>query len=235
MGFLELGLLRLIIPIAILRYPLPGIIAAQLLDKFDWKVLPLAVENDYVFYQYWDKGLDFFYLTLALIVTRRWPDPLARRVAVWTYAYRAAGFGLFFVTGDETVFVFFPNVFEGLFVFIEVFFLLTGGDRLFHDVTRLAWVVATVSLPRWIREYFIHVGEAWPWDLWTVLHPALDVRLWQGTYLAFPILAMLILLLQEKRLRGQVRLPVPEYSLTEPSIWYRPPAGTEEAPARQPT
>ncbi len=218
MGFLELGLLRLIVPISILRYPLPGILAAQFLDKYDWKLLPLVRESDYVFYQYWDKSLDFYYLTLALIVTRRWPDPLARKVASWTYAYRAIGFCLFFVTGNREVFVFFPNIFEGLFVFIEVFFLVTGGSRLFPDFNRLAWVVTAVSFPRWVREYFIHVAEAWPWQLWTVLPSDLDVWLWQGIYFAFPILAMLALL-QEKRRNGRIGRSIPAYGLRNPSIW----------------
>jgi hypothetical protein len=213
MTFLELGILRLIIPLVILRYPLPGILAAQVLDKYDWKLLPFATEGDYVFYQYWDKSLDSFYLTLALIVSQRWPNQFARRLAVATYSYRMVGVGLFFIFGDQRLFLLFPNIFEGLFVFIEVYLLITGGAVLFRGVAGATWLVAAVSLPRWIREYFIHVAGDWPWNMWTVLHPALDVRLWQGTYLAFPIIAMLVVLAREKRLRGRVRLRDPDFGL----------------------
>jgi hypothetical protein len=203
-GFLELGIIRLLAPLLILRFPLPGLLVAQALDKYDWKWLPFESQADYDFYQYWDKSLDTYYLALAFVVTRRWPDPLARHVALATFSWRVVGVGLFFITGERWLFLLFPNVFEGVFLFYEVYLLLSRRGVLFVSWTRLAWVVPFIAFPRWTREYFLHVLEEGPSELITMIERNADWWIWQGVYWTLPVLAMLIVLRRAWRRPGPV-------------------------------
>lgn len=213
MGFVELGLIRIIVPLVILRFPLAGFLAAELVDKYDWKLLPLDEEADYEFYQYWDKLLDSWYLALAYAVSFRWKDGTARKLATVTFAERMVGVLIFSLSGDRRVLFLFPNVFDGLFVFFEVYRLLSREEILFRTKSTAGWVMAALVIPRWSREYFIHVAEDWPWNLVTLVGGAVDVRLWQAAYLLPQVSALAILILRTRRrqrpLRGEPTRPVP--------------------------
>lgn len=79
--------LRLVVPLSILRWPLAGGIVSMVLDGLDVVLVDLfsrILGGSPEFgpeYAQLDKLLDTWYLTLELIVTRRWHESLLRRTA----------------------------------------------------------------------------------------------------------------------------------------------------------
>src|SRR5919198_6476696 len=93
--------LRLVMPLTILRWPLAGGIVAMVLDAVDVVLVDglaklLGEPGEFgPFYAQIDKYLDTYYLALELIVSRRWPEVVPRRLAAILFAWRGIGVVLF--------------------------------------------------------------------------------------------------------------------------------------------
>jgi hypothetical protein len=114
---LVIAAIRIAASLPVLRWPLPGAILAILVDLSDLllrDVLDLGGVGDY---QALDKWLDQVYLATFLIVALRWQGP-ARSIAVALYAWRLVGFVLFELTGERSLLLVFPNVFELWFLLV---------------------------------------------------------------------------------------------------------------------
>ena len=133
---LVIASIRIASALPVLRWPLAGGILAILVDLADLLLrdaLDLGGVGDY---QALDKWLDQAYMLTFLIVAWRWAG-IARLIALALYAYRLIGFVLFELTGDRSLLLLFPNVFELWFLFVAA----AGSDR----VTRWSpWRVITV-------------------------------------------------------------------------------------------
>lgn len=166
---------RLLMPLAIPRYPLPAILAALLLDGVDQTLFQQFAPAGLAGYQGYDKALDIYYLTIAYISTlRNWENRFALRLARALYYWRLVGVALFEVTDVRWLLLIFANTFEYFFVFYEVVALrwepLRVSRRVYVAVAALIWVV--IKLP---QEYWLHIAR-------------LDVTDWLKTeLLGFPL------------------------------------------------
>ena len=143
---------RLSLPLLIFRAPLLGGVLAFVADAAD-----LVVFNVFGFpddYQRLDKVLDLYYLTIELIVARRWA-PLPRAVAGGLYAWRLVGAVLFEATGARWVLLVFPNLFELWWLFVAA----VGRFRPGYELTprRAALWLLILLLPKLAHEYVLHV------------------------------------------------------------------------------
>lgn len=151
--------LRLLVPLAIPRYPLPAILAAFLLDGFDQTIFQKYTDLNLDFYQGYDKALDIYYLTIAYLSTlRNWSHLFAFETDRFLFYYRLVGVVAFELTQIRALLLIFPNTFEYYFDFYE-------GVRLRWDPRRMSkrlvigaaafiWIV--IKLP---QEYIIHVAQ----------------------------------------------------------------------------
>ena len=119
--WLYLTVLRMLIPLVILKRPLLGLFACMAVDFFDFSTLPLQTPDDYNMYQIWDKILDTYYLVFAAYIAYTWKDKTVARLALLALAYRAIGVLLFIGYEERTILLLFPNLFESLFIFYLVF------------------------------------------------------------------------------------------------------------------
>jgi hypothetical protein len=150
---------RLLLPLAIPRYPLAAILAALLLDGIDQTVFqqfaPAALEG----YQGYDKALDIYYLTIAYISTmRNWENRFALRLARLLFYLRLVGVALFEITDVRWLLLVFPNTFEYFFIFYEAVLLRWDPKRLrrraLQGVAALIWIVIKVP-----QEYWLHIAQ----------------------------------------------------------------------------
>lgn len=151
--------LRLLVPLAIPRYPLPAILAAFLLDGVDKGIYEQFTSLNLDFYQGYDKALDNYYLTLAYIATlRNWTNLFGFKVSRFLLYYRFVGVVLFELSQVGAVLLIFPNTFEYFFVFYELVHLRWDprrlSKRLLLNTAALIWIV--IKLP---QEYIIHVAQ----------------------------------------------------------------------------
>ena len=152
-------LLRILVPLTIPRYPLPGIIAALLLDAIDQSLFQALTNLELDSYQGYDKALDIYYLAIAYIATmRNWSNQWAFRISRFLFYFRLVGVVLFELTHLRWLLLLFPNVFEYFFIFYEVVRLRWDPERLSTRATfgaaALIWIV--IKLP---QEYWLHVAQ----------------------------------------------------------------------------
>lgn len=127
-------------------------IGAVLLD-IDWQffVLAFTKENEDT-YQRIDKALDFYWYSTAFVFSLRsslW------QVFFVLFAIRLAGEILFYLKNDRKVFLYFPNVFENLFIFY-IFTLKFPVLEPWLEGTWLGIVIFVLAALKMIQEYLAH-------------------------------------------------------------------------------
>jgi hypothetical protein len=162
--------LRLVVPTAILRWPLAGGIVAMVLDAFDVVLVdffagllgePLGFGT---VYPKLDKWLDTYYLTLELIVSRRWTEEIPRRAVAILYAWRVIGVLAFEATGIRPLLLVFPNLFENVFLYILV--VRRWFPRLMPRTNgQMVLVSAILLIPKELQEYVLHYAQIHPYQL----------------------------------------------------------------------
>jgi hypothetical protein len=150
--------LRLLVPLAIPRYPL-AILLAFLLDAVDKTIYQQFTSLNLDFYQGYDKALDNYYLTLAYIATlRNWTNLFGFKISRFLFYYRLVGALVFELTQIRLVLLIFANTFEYFFDFYELVRLRWDPRRLSRRVllrtAAFIWIV--IKLP---QEYVIHVAQ----------------------------------------------------------------------------
>ncbi len=161
--------LRLVVPLTILRWPLGGAILSMVLDASDVILVDgiarvLGERGEFgPFYAQIDKWLDTWYLTLELIVTRRWPEPMLRQAALLTYVWRLAGVVAFEATAYRPLLLLFPNLFENFYLYVLV--VRRWLPRLLpRTLVQLAVVLGVLLVPKLIQEWVLHWEEMHPWQ-----------------------------------------------------------------------
>ena len=161
--------LRLALPLSILRWPLAGGVLALLLDAADVILVDflarlLGEPGEFgPYYAQIDKWLDTYYLTLELIVTRRWADPMLRETAGLLYVWRLAGVIAFEVTGYRPLLLIFPNLFENFYLYVLV--VTRWFPRLLpRSRTQVLLVLGILLVPKLIQEWVLHWEEMHPWQ-----------------------------------------------------------------------
>ncbi len=150
---------RLLVPLLILRYPLPAILAALVIDAADQTIFQQLTDLDLTSYQGYDKALDVYYLAIAYISTfRNWRHPAALTVATFLWYYRLVGVTQFELTEWRALLLIFPNTFEYFFIFFEVVRLKWSTSRV--SARFVLWSAAAiwvfVKLP---QEWWIHIAQ----------------------------------------------------------------------------
>lgn len=155
--------LRLLVPLLILRWPLLGGVLALLLDTLDVVILdPFGGMGPH--YHQLDKVLDLYYLSLEAWVAWHWTDRVPRLVAVGLFGWRLLGVVLFELTGVRWLLLVFANLFELWFLFVLLVRSRLPRVPLARWRVATAWLVV-LSLPKLGQEYLLHVAEAptWTW------------------------------------------------------------------------
>src|SRR3989344_5101669 len=126
-------LIRLLVPLSILRWPFWGMllsIAADAADVVLFSALGWGILEGRGMYHELDKVFDIYYLALAAYVAFKWRDALPRRLALALFAWRLVGEVVFELTHARQVLFFSPNIFEN-------FYLLWAGTLHFFPGVRM--------------------------------------------------------------------------------------------------
>lgn len=193
--FWTVVLARFLIPLFILRYPLPAILAALVVDGIDQTLFQQFTTLNLDGYQGYDKALDIYYLTIAYIATlRNWTHRFAFSASKFLYYFRLVGVVLFELLQVRWLLLVFPNTFEYFFIFYEAVRARWNPRRLSKRVVvsaiAIIWIV--IKLP---QETWIHVAQLDATDVikQTIYGVSTDSS-WATTLGARPFLTLLLLL-----------------------------------------
>lgn len=156
--FVTVLIVRFVLPFAILRYPLPGVVACLVVDGMDQTIFQWF-GFDPPFYQGYDKAMDVFYLGVAYISTmRNWVNLKAFEVSRFLFFYRQVGVVAFELSQVRAVLMVFPNTFEYFFIAYEAIRSRWNTVRfqLKFWVLLAAFIWIFIKLP---QEYWIHIAQ----------------------------------------------------------------------------
>ena len=169
MGPLVATIVRLIVPLLILRWPLGGLIAAVVADTLDVVIIAAFRSGMFDDYTSMDKLLDTYMLVFAAIVAWRWQNRIARFAAIALFGYRVVGVAILQLTDARWVLFVFPSVFD----FFYVYHLVT--TRWFpalevNGYRKLAYVLLILTGMKLVQEFILHIVEFRPlcWLNWHV-------------------------------------------------------------------
>jgi hypothetical protein len=150
---------RILVPLAIPRFPLPAMLVALVIDGVDQTIFQTFTSLDLTGYQSYDKALDVYYLSIAYVATlRNWTHLAAFGVSRFLYYYRLVGVVLFELTQVRAILLIFPNTFEYFFDFYEAVRVRWDprrmSKRLVIGAAAFIWIF--IKLP---QEWWIHVAQ----------------------------------------------------------------------------
>ena len=151
--------LRLIVPLAIPKYPLPAGIASLVIDGLDKGIFQAFTTMNLDWYQGYDKALDIYYLAIAYLSTlQNWSNLYAFGMSRFLWYYRLVGVLLFEFSQIRALLLFFPNTFEYFFLFYE------GVRTRWNPKQMSQAVVIAAAFAIWVyikipQEYWIHIAQ----------------------------------------------------------------------------
>lgn len=150
---LVIGLVRIGGSLPVLRWPLAGGLLAILVDLSDLLLRDTLDLGGIPDYQSFDKWMDQVYMALFLVVALRWATP-ERTIAIALYVFRLVGFGLFELSGERTLLILFPNVFEPWFLLVAAIHHYRPGMA--WTRSRLAVGLLLATAVKLVQEWAIH-------------------------------------------------------------------------------
>ncbi|HEX7346201.1 MAG TPA: hypothetical protein VF253_05380, partial [Candidatus Limnocylindrales bacterium] len=211
---------RVLVPLAIPRFPLPGMLATLVIDGADQTIFQTFTRLDLEGYQNYDKALDVYYLSIAYTATlRNWTHHTAIAVGRFLYYFRLVGVVLFEVTQVRALLLVFPNTYEYLFDLYEAIRARWDprrlSDRFIIGAAAVIWIF--IKLP---QEWWVHVAQLDATDLLkqVVFGVPLDAS-WIDAIAARPIVvvaiaALAVVLAFAARWLLRHRLPSADHRLT---------------------
>ena len=167
MGPFVATIVRLIVPMFILKWPLGGLIASVVADTLDVVLIAAIRSGMFEDYTSADKLLDTYMLAFAAFVSLRWDNRIARFASIALFAYRVVGVAILQLTDERWVLFVFPSVFDFFFVYHLVTTrwlpaLEVSGYRM------LAYLLLILSGMKLVQEFILHVVEFRPlcWMNW---------------------------------------------------------------------
>ncbi len=149
-------ILKFLLPILYLQFPFAAGWANFVLDTVDGDILIPAGLSDAT-YQPIDKIAD--YVAYVFMFLWGWKQKIRREIAA-TFILRTVGQILFFVTNNEIVFFYFPNLLEPLFLIYVTIARVKGWDKVHEIYVRRAWPIWLFIFAYKLQdEYFTHVAN----------------------------------------------------------------------------
>ncbi|MFL5722133.1 MAG: hypothetical protein ACJ78H_01975 [Chloroflexota bacterium] len=150
---------RVLVPLAVFRFPLPAMLASLVIDGLDQTIFQTFTSINLEDYQSYDKALDVYYLSMAyLSMLRNWVSRDAFDIGRFLFYFRLVGTVLFEQTQIRALLLLFPNTFEYFFDTYEAIRTRWDPRRLARNlligIAAFIWIV--FKLP---QEWFIHVAE----------------------------------------------------------------------------
>lgn len=204
----SLTLLRLIVPVSILRFPIWGIMASIFTDVIDWNIIGVYSKEMDVIYQNWDKTLDAYTYFFIVWIVLHWKDSWARGTALGFFALRMVGQFLFLLTSWRPILFFFPNVFENFVILCLLIFWWRKKASLNLAEAQKWTMLLLLVIPKMIQEYFQHFLGRQPWEIYSLMNlfglrslnwVALDSILWGVVLYVLPMAGFLIYLAVVRR------------------------------------
>lgn len=150
-------LLKVLIPAAMLKFPLFGLWGNYFLDVIDGDILLSLGMTDQT-YQLIDKSTDLISYFFMLVLGLRWS---IKKIVIALFAYRIIGQVLYFVTGNELIFFYFQNFLEPLMmIYALILFKQKSEEKAYLTYKKhfiLIWAI--ILIYKVWNEWYLHFAN----------------------------------------------------------------------------
>ena len=150
--------LKFIVPSLMLAFPFAGAWGNYVLDVVDGDILLSLGLTDST-YQTIDKFADLISYIFMLILGLRWP---IKKIIIVLFGYRLIGQLLFFITGNELMFVYFQNFLEPLVMAYTLLLVLnkSNPDKAYKAYKKYFFLVwgLVIGYKLW-NEWYLHFAN----------------------------------------------------------------------------
>lgn len=159
-------LIRLLVPLLILRTPLLGSILAILADNFDVVILDTLGVKDFGAYNQVDKFLDTYFYLIQGYTLLFWKNKLAKKTGLFLLGYRIVGAILYEATHVRALLFIFPNVFIFFYMYYLIYQAVIKRDP-FKSFSKMLPVLIILTLLKLGHEYILHVAQ---FPIYSIIH-----------------------------------------------------------------
>ena len=193
--------LRLLVPLLMLRWPLPGLLLSISVDMYDWDFFDIRTPEDNAVYQNWDRIMDMYFQLVAVLMVRKWKDARSRVIAYALLGFRLVGYLLFFLTQDRKFLFFFPNFYDNFLVIYLGYVFVFKRIRLIDAPMDAIVIAVFLLIPKIIHEYFLHYLQIQPWERYDIasifgltgmVSYLVNSSFWGGLFYVLPFLALFL-------------------------------------------
>ncbi len=153
--FYTLQFIRLFAPLLIFVNVFLGIVAATFFDLIDAMFASRGGMRRHQYHS-WDKTLDNYWYVISLIFALLVPEySNYLELLIILFAYRLLGLLFFFILKKRQIFLFFPNIYENLFILVSLGLFIPGLNFILLTPWFESIILATSVLKLW-QEYLLH-------------------------------------------------------------------------------
>lgn len=165
-------IIRLVVPLLILRWNLSGAILAIIADNLDVVILDFLGVTEFAPYNQVDKFLDTYFYLIAGYTMFSWPkrrgsawgekssstNKFARNVGIFLLGYRLLGVIIYEITNLRAVLFIFPNVFIFYFMYYLIYMKIFKKEP-FTNLKNALPALVILTLLKLGHEYILHVAQ----------------------------------------------------------------------------
>jgi hypothetical protein len=202
---------RMLVPLLMLRWPLPGVLLSMIVDVYDWNFINIQTAEADAFYQNWDRLMDMYFWFVSVPMVLKWEDARSRSIAFAFLGFRMIGQVLFFITQNRSFLFFFPNFYDNFLVLYLGYVLIFKRTRLIESSLDALVIGPALLIPKIIHEYFLHFLQIQPWERFDIgnllgftgnVSYFVNYGFWSGLFYFVPILSVFFYLLWRLRNSG---------------------------------
>lgn len=158
MQWIMVIIIRLLVPLSILRFPVWGSIAAIAADNLDVVILDALGIKDYSLYNSIDKALDIYFYLIQGYTVLFWENIKAKKVGLGLLVYRLVGTVIYEITQMRFVLLVFPNVFIFFYMFYVLYKSIFKKDP-YKSVSSMLIILTVLTVIKIGQEYMLHVAQ----------------------------------------------------------------------------
>lgn len=169
MPWIVVGLIRVVVPLLIVWFPLVGSLLGIMADNLDVVLLDAQGVTDFSLYNVVDKGLDTYMYAIQAVTMYWWVNKKARTIGWVLFAYRLVGVIIYELIQWRPLLMIFPNVFETYFIVYLMCLALFKKDFVTSTRSTVIFLLLLI-IPKIYQEYLFHVVQI---PLYRTLRPLL--------------------------------------------------------------
>lgn len=146
-------ILRIFLPLLFFKWPFGASLANFILDSIDGDLLTRWGIGTNV-YQIVDKSLDYFAYIVMFIIGSKWA---IKKEIIVVFLIRTIGQILFFSTGNEIFFFFFPNFLGPLFIFFAFLLVVKKSEAYLFYKKNWVFIWGGIFVYKFLNEWLVHV------------------------------------------------------------------------------